>query len=317
LQGVRGQMGMDLTHEELKERGICIGMSMMIPFKADENIYLNVINNLLKNTQSRGVLLFTDPIHTIGLLKALKTLRLPPNRKLFFISSDGLGIQNMMLKDLEDFVDGFITVDMKMHKIDAFDTYLKNLKPNTNIRNPFFRLYWEQLFECNVQMEGLSGPRQKQNCAPNLNLEQKGYLQDPKISYTIDAVFAFAHALKALHREKCAGQPGLCPAMLMDFDGNTFFKDHLLNVQFRGLGGNEVKFDPHGDGAPKYNIYNILKKSDGMLEFKLVGNWNRALTLNKQDLKFGAGITEVPVSRSQGQCVLDEFLMMMLPHVEH
>lgn len=63
------------------------------------------------------------------------------------------------------------------------------------------------------------------------------YEQESKTQFVVDAVYAFAHALHALHRDVCllAGSPviGVCPEMA-NYDGKEFYNKYLLNVAFIG-----------------------------------------------------------------------------------
>jgi metabotropic glutamate receptor 2/3 len=58
-------------------------------------------------------------------------------------------------------------------------------------------------------------------------------VQDSKVQFVVDAVYAFAHALDAQHRDFCPGHRGLCDKMRV-FDGGSFYKDYLLKVNFTG-----------------------------------------------------------------------------------
>ena len=52
----------------------------------------------------------------------------------------------------------------------------------------------------------------------------------------MDAVYAMAHALHHMHRELCAGYPGLCPRMA-NIDGKELLA-HIRAVGFNGkIGG--------------------------------------------------------------------------------
>ena len=61
----------------------------------------------------------------------------------------------------------------------------------------------------------------------------KAFEQDSKVQFVIDAVYAFAHALDALKRDKCPKLRGVCPAMTT-YDGGDFYKNYLLKVDFIG-----------------------------------------------------------------------------------
>ncbi|KAG9509911.1 Metabotropic glutamate receptor, partial [Fragariocoptes setiger] len=84
-------------------------------------------------------------------------------------------------------------------------------------------------------------------CSPNLHIsEANGYLQEQKVQFVVDAVYAMAHALHAAWQHLCHAQPGLvCDAL----------------KELNDLAGSEVKFDERGDGPGRYNIYNYRQKS--------------------------------------------------------
>ena len=53
------------------------------------------------------------------------------------------------------------------------------------------------------------------------------------MQFVIDAVYAFAHALQRMKKEKCRGHRGLCNNMKY-IDGGEFYRDYLLKVKFTG-----------------------------------------------------------------------------------
>lgn len=69
-----------------------------------------------------------------------------------------------------------------------------------------------------------------------LGLEKVGrdstYEQEGKVQFVMDAVYAMAHALHQIHREHCAGYPGLCPRMA-NIDGKELLA-HIRAVGFNG-----------------------------------------------------------------------------------
>lgn len=74
---------------------------------------------------------------------------------------------------------------------------------------------------------------------------QENYVQDSKMGFVINAIYAMAHGLHDMHEELCPGQPGLCHAM-DPIDGSKLL-DYLLKTSFRGVSGEEIYFDENGD----------------------------------------------------------------------
>lgn len=74
---------------------------------------------------------------------------------------------------------------------------------------------------------------------------QENYVQDSKMGFVINAIYAMAHGLHDMHEELCPGQTGFCDAM-NPIDGSKLL-DYLLKTSFRGVSGEEIYFDENGD----------------------------------------------------------------------
>ena len=61
-----------------------------------------------------------------------------------------------------------------------------------------------------------------------------GYVQESKVQFVIDAVYSFAHALHDAWFDLCHPSEGYCRRM-KEMDGETFYKQYLLNVSFIGI----------------------------------------------------------------------------------
>ena len=148
--------------------------------------------------------------------------------RFFWIASDGWGKQDHLVQGLEEVAQGAITVELTSEHIPAFDRYMASLTPFNNVRNPWFREYWETLFRCQLD-QAAAVP-----CDRQLRLlPEHGFVQESKVQFVIDAVYAYAHALQSLHRDVCPGRSDVCTAM-RKFDGGQFYKTYLLNVSFTG-----------------------------------------------------------------------------------
>ena len=88
--------------------------------------------------------------------------------------------------------------------------------------------------------------------------------EDLRISQTVDAVYAIARAISALHDSKCLVGSGVCPAMLTA-TGDELFK--LLVTppnQFQSVtDGYIVTINTFGDPPPDLTIYNAQVMGDG------------------------------------------------------
>uniref|UniRef100_A0A3B4BGW1 G-protein coupled receptors family 3 profile domain-containing protein n=1 Tax=Periophthalmus magnuspinnatus TaxID=409849 RepID=A0A3B4BGW1_9GOBI len=105
------------------------------------------------------------------------------------------------------------------------------------------------------------------------------YVQDSKMGFVINAIYAMAHGLQDLHQELCPGQRGLCQAM-KPVDGSLLL-DFLLRTSFRGVSGEDVWFDDNGDTPGRYEIMNFQQLESGVYDYINIGSWHEgALSLD-------------------------------------
>jgi len=74
---------------------------------------------------------------------------------------------------------------------------------------------------------------------------EDNYVQDSKMGFVINAIYAMAHGLHDMHSYLCPGHVGLCDNM-KPIDGSHLL-DFLLKTSFSGVSGEDVWFDENGD----------------------------------------------------------------------
>lgn len=115
-----------------------------------------------------------------------------------------------------------------------FDSYFTSLNP-LNSRNPWFHEYWEDVFKCSLSQHG----NYETKCDPSVQSlldPVVKYRQNSKVTFTMDVVFAFVHAVQDMINVHCNGTT-LC-AEIIDFSGRIkgkLLKDYLFNVSFHGF----------------------------------------------------------------------------------
>ncbi|KAG7254365.1 hypothetical protein CRUP_024886 [Coryphaenoides rupestris] len=62
------------------------------------------------------------------------------------------------------------------------------------------------------------------------------YEQEGKVQFVMDAVYAMAHALHRMHRQRCHGNPGFCQDMADNIDGKELL-GHIRAVRFNAPTG--------------------------------------------------------------------------------
>ncbi|KAG7239191.1 hypothetical protein INR49_029942, partial [Caranx melampygus] len=158
--------------------------------------------------------------------------------------------------------------------VKSFDDYYLKLRLDTNTRNPWFPEFWQYRFQCRLPGHPQENKNYKKVCSGNESLHEN-YVQDSKMGFVINAIYAMAHGLHDMHKELCPGQTGLCEAM-DPIDGSKLL-DYLLKTSFRGVSGEEIYFDENGDTPGRYDIMNLQSVGDGRYDYINVGSWHEGI----------------------------------------
>ncbi|KAK8787418.1 hypothetical protein V5799_022805 [Amblyomma americanum] len=303
-EGLYGDSGMTSFLRDARSGNFCVAVLETVPRLATESTFDGIIRGLLRRPNARVVALFTRGDDARGLLAAAK--RANATGHLVWLASDGWGRQTQVVEGLEEQAEGAITVELDSRIIPEFDEYMKNLTVLTNKRNPWFREYWEDVFQCNA-----SDPAQENStsasCAESLRLdESSGYRQSSKIQFVIDSVYAFAHALDEASKQLCQGQNESYCEALRQLDGGSFYMNYLLNTTFQDIAGSTVQFDQLGDGLVPYRIYNYRRLSNSSeYDYVPVGRWEPyTLQLNSEKVRWSSSdeTGQAPVSACSADC---------------
>ncbi|XP_023289799.1 metabotropic glutamate receptor [Orussus abietinus] len=302
-EGSYGEYGIEVFTREATERNVCIAAAEKVPSAADDRVFDNVIQRLGKKPNARAVVLFTRAEDARRILEAAR--RSNVSQPFQWIASDGWGRQTKLVEGLEEEAEGAITVELQSKNIPEFDEYMASLTPETNRRNPWFAEYWEDAFDCTLRQNvPLVTNRSLAVCSNKLRLvAEKGYEQESKVQFVVDAVYAFALALHKLRKDLCGKREGLCSAMI-NYDRGAFYRNYLLNVSFVDFAGSEVKFDEHGDGLPRYEILNFRKTNSGTngYHYRVVGKWYNYLNMEPEELVWSRGTKDIPISACSLPC---------------
>lgn len=228
-EGQYGEAGIDQFEKEATARNICVAESLEIPFNADENMYDSIIEFLKLNKKAKVVVLFTTGHDAREILAAFQ--RDNTNHSFILIASDGWGVQDEPVREREEIAEGALTIELQTKEVHTFDKYFLSLQPGENKRNPWFDEFWDQKFSC-ISSTAVAGNATAETCRQN-RLSARNHVQEKKIQFVIDAVYAFAHALQELVSERCPDKQDLCSNMF-PVDGKYLFNQYILNGSFLG-----------------------------------------------------------------------------------
>ncbi|XP_033880106.1 metabotropic glutamate receptor 3-like [Acipenser ruthenus] len=302
-EGDYGETGIEAFEQEARLRNICIATSEKVGRSNVKKSYDTVIRELLQKPTAKVVVLFMRSDDAKELLAAANRL----NASFTWIASDGWGAQESIVKGNENVANGAITLELAANPVKEFDRYFQTLHPMNNLRNPWFKDFWEQKFQCALQ----NGNGQLKACEKHMSIDSTNYEQESKIMFVINAVYAMAHALHKLQRTLCSNTTKLCDAM-KPLDGKKLYKDYLLKINFSAPywppdADNIVKFDAYGDGIGRYNIFNFQKTS-GKYSYVKVGHWAETLSLENELIHWPR--YSVPTSQCSEPCARNEMKNM-------
>ena len=284
-EGNYGRKGMEEFKMLAKKNGICVVTSEGVN---DKSNYRSIVEGMTKFENTRVVVLFLSTRHISLLLKATKDAK---NAKIAaqaksedmkkydfkWLASDYWGTRLKFIKDdnLQQTAKGAITLTLQTKQVKDFKQYFRNLTPASNQRNPWFKTFWEETFNCSLSKKPPSGVSQ---CSGNETLPAD-YSLDDKVPYVVDAVKSLAYALHNVIVKSTSCKPADTKCQLDSFQGDKVLNS-LRNITFQGeLGLNT--FDENGSTVRKYEIFEF--DTEPTEKYKKVGSWLHRLNIS--DLK--------------------------------
>ncbi|KAM3861429.1 LOW QUALITY PROTEIN: metabotropic glutamate receptor 1-like [Diretmus argenteus] len=300
-EGNYGESGMEAFKELASLEGLCIAHSDKIYSNAGEKHFDRLLRKLRERLpKARVVVCFCEGMTVRGLLMAMR--RLGVFGEFLLIGSDGWADRDEVVEGYEQEAEGGITMKLQSELVTSFDDYFLKLRLDTNTRNPWFPEFWQYRFQCRLPGHPQENKNYKRVCSGNESLHEN-YVQDSKMGFVINAIYAMAHGLHDMHTEICPPGTGLCEAM-DPIDGSKLL-DYLLKTSFRGVSGEEVYFDQNGDTPGRYDIMNLQSVADSRYNYINVGSWHEGI-LNIDDSKLWLNSSDMvrsvcsePCSRGQ------------------
>ncbi|XP_047674608.1 metabotropic glutamate receptor 1 isoform X2 [Tachysurus fulvidraco] len=297
-EGNYGESGMEAFKELAAEEGLCIAHSDKIYSNAGEKHFDRLLRKLRERLpKARVVICFCEGMTVRGLLIAMR--RRGVSGEFLLIGSDGWADRDEVVDGYEQEADGGITMKLQTEEVKSFNEYFLKLRLDTNTRNPWFSEFWQYRFQCRIPGHPQENHNYQKICTGNESLKDN-YVQDSKMGFVINAIYAMAHGLHDMHRELCPDHEGLCEAM-DPIDGSRLL-EYLLKTSFTGVSGEEVYFDENGDSPGRYDIMNLQYVEElGRFDYINVGSWHEGL-LSIDDYKLMTNRSEMVRSVCSEPC---------------
>uniref|UniRef100_A0A1A7XX37 Metabotropic glutamate receptor 1 n=1 Tax=Iconisemion striatum TaxID=60296 RepID=A0A1A7XX37_9TELE len=272
-EGNYGESGMEAFKELASQEGLCIAHSDKIYSNAGEKHFDRLLRKLRERLpKARVVVCFCEGMTVRGLLMAMR--RLGVYGEFLLVGSDGWADRYEVVEGYEQEAEGGITMKLQSEVVKPFDDYYLKLRLDTNTRNPWFAEFWQYRFQCRLPSHPQENKNYKKVCSGQESL-QENYVQDSKMGFVINAIYAMAHGLHDMHKELCPEKTGLCEAM-DPIDGSKLL-DYLLKTSFRGVSGEEIYFDENGDTPGRYDIMNLQNVGEDRFDYLNVGSWSEGI----------------------------------------
>uniref|UniRef100_A0A3B4DAM5 Metabotropic glutamate receptor 5 n=1 Tax=Pygocentrus nattereri TaxID=42514 RepID=A0A3B4DAM5_PYGNA len=270
-EGNYGESGMAAFKEMAAKEGICIAHSDKIWSNAGEQNFDRLLMKLRSHLpKARVVACFCEGMTVRGILMAMRRQNLVG--EFLLVGSDGWA-------DRYDVTDGYvreaaggITIKLQSADVKWFDDYYLKLRPDNNLRNPWFPEFWQHRFHCRLKGHPQENPKYNRTCERD-SLRQQ-YAQDTKMGFVINAIYSMAFGLHKMQRILCRGAVGLCDAM-RPIDGAKLL-DFLMKTNFTGVSGENIQFDENGDSPGSYVIMNFKKMGKDYYDYTNVGSWDNS-----------------------------------------
>ncbi|KAM7003047.1 LOW QUALITY PROTEIN: metabotropic glutamate receptor 3 [Tautogolabrus adspersus] len=306
-EGDYGETGIEAFEQEARMRNICIATSEKVGRTNAKKSYEAVIRQLLQKPNARVAVLFLRSDDAKELLAAAARL----NTSFIWVASDGWGAQESIVKGNEVTAEGAITLELAANPVPEFNQYFLGLNPVKNHRNPWFREFWEQRFQCSLGGGGGDGGMPLPQCDKDLLMDKSNFEPESKIMFVVNAVYSIAIALHNMQRSLCFNTTNMCDS-LKALDGRRLYRDYILNVSFTAPfapPGIEtlVKFDTQGDGIGRYNIFSYQRSAD-RYSYVPVGDWAESLSLSSDLIHWPREV--VPTSQCSDPCERNEMKKM-------
>ncbi|XP_074655816.1 metabotropic glutamate receptor 3-like isoform X2 [Tubulanus polymorphus] len=265
---------------------------------APPNQYVKIVRRLLQKEHAKVVIVYARDIFAYQIFLVADKLNM--HDRFIWLGSDGWSHRNAVVQGVEKVVRGAITVRPMSIPLPGFAEYFTSLKPFSNSRNPWFKEFWENHFDCSIK--ATSGSRS--TCTGREDLNHTGGFELSVYSSMVrDAVYAFAYALKKVHRDKCgAHATSVCPNMKA-VDGNELLT-YLRVINFTDAAGDQFQFINGVDGIPRYSLVTFDLNSRGEYDWMEIGkyighNVSAALIFDSEFLKTK---DRIPASQCAEQC---------------
>ncbi|XP_071953154.1 uncharacterized protein [Antedon mediterranea] len=252
--------------QQAPPKGICVTQRVMPSNAVSMD---SLIEDMTQGDAANVTILLTEEGDTYRFLTEITARNL--NGKFYIIAATKWPV-NTVTNDIQNGLKGLTVVNMRDRDVTGFKQYFSNLKPSTNLRNPWFREYWQNVFNCSFEDN-------KQMCNDSMSLKPAN-VTNPYVGEVVDSLYAMAYGLHTLQGNKCPLQTSVCYDMTQSTGNELFLNMRSANFESRNEDKKMVYFNYQGDGSSDYDIFNYQQVGGNPFEYVKIGSY----TMSKLDI---------------------------------
>ncbi|GAB1608013.1 Metabotropic glutamate receptor 3, partial [Argonauta hians] len=306
-----GENGRNEMIKEAARYGICVVASYSVDKLKESNSFIEALR---RNPNAKPVVVIVSKKKSIQ--RILQGIRYGSAAGEFtFIGLGSWGTSENLVKGFEEEADGTLIFRYKTAEIENFHNYLETLSGQSHANNPWFIEWFESLFKCSLRPAYVL---KHGSLCPDETIKLKitdspRFELDPRTSFTVDAVYAFAFGLHGALIDMCGQNYVIaCSKFLTSRDTGKILVENIREARFTDENQHDFFFDQNGLGNFPIEVYNYnSKKYDKMSDYSLS---DAVFNLNENSLKLygGAAVTSVRPT-CDGQCITCQYLSSELP----
>ncbi|XP_060779013.1 extracellular calcium-sensing receptor-like [Neoarius graeffei] len=264
-------------HQDVQEQlGGCVAYSEMLPSDNNHRDVEHIVK-VIKTSTAKVVVVFSTDAYLLPLMHGVFLNNVTGKQ---WIASEAWAISPVFQTPrLLPFLGGTLGIAIRRGEIPELQDFLLRLRPDLHPANNMVQLFWEEMFSCRFDSDGMqtAGEDDIMLCTGNEELSSTNTaysdMSELRGSYNVyKAVYALAHALHDLTQcqegsgpfsgHSCARISTLQPWQVVHY---------LQRVNFTTGFGDHVSFDKNGDPLAIYDIMNWQPNMDGSIKVHTVG----------------------------------------------
>lgn len=281
-----GKLAVTGLKKEVSSNDICFAGEMYIPHDTAETraIAKQIVRKIKKDEKAQVVLMFG---YAQGMADHILTEAESNGLQRYWLTSEGWNPHILKVNAPPNQLLSVLTISLVKGTLPEFSTYLRDVVTRDHNCDIWMKTFIAQQFNCNTSIikgEYFIGTKHNQtseNCSLRISTVTDYILrQNPnQINNLVDAVYALAHGLDAVVKEKCSDVT-VTERCVPRIEVEELTKA-MHKVSFESLQKKRIDFDKYGDiKAVSYSIEN-LKRVNGAFQYQPVGDW---LKTRKQKL---------------------------------